>query len=276
MSEVEITISDAFRETLSGKSILLLEDVPETYEPLLRILTKHDAEVIHTVSGDRARELGIATRFDALLFDHFVKGMNGSAALIDIRKSGQGSFDSPALISTSLADVEHKTRLLAQYVDDYVIKPDESTGADTGVELELVARICACIRRSRREREAPNRREGVYENGPLVVDRDRRQAMLFGEPLKLTNRDFAILLELVSITAQLMTHDNLFARCWSRVYANPASWPDNWPSTLQRAVDRLRSVLRPYEERLPEGLRPLVLSVRGQGYVMRDLAGISV
>lgn len=102
--------------------------------------------------------------------------------------------------------------------DDYLVKPFN--------EEELVMRIEALVRRSRRSRRdgeaaAPERPER-FALGPFTFDEVRHEVLKGGEPVVLTPKEFQLLLHLASHPGAVMGKDELIEELWGEEYLDGA------------------------------------------------------
>jgi DNA-binding response OmpR family regulator len=90
--------------------------------------------------------------------------------------------------------------------------------------------------------------------GPIQIDREQRLATLQGTPLRLTEREFAVLLSLVNRANRLVPRSALLEKIWSL--------PDDYGSNVVDVyVRRLRRKLGPHSA--------MIETVRGFGYCLR-------
>lgn len=96
--------------------------------------------------------------------------------------------------------------------DDYVTKPFSVA--------ELLARIRVALRRVATVVEAP----GVFEHAGLRIDFADRRVALHGEPLALTRKEYALLLELVRHAGRVITHAHLLRAVWGPVHEHDTQY----------------------------------------------------
>jgi two-component system, OmpR family, alkaline phosphatase synthesis response regulator PhoP len=118
---------------------------------------------------------------------------------------------------------------------------------------ELRARMAALLRRSHMVREHPR-----YGVGALEVDPTRRSVLLDNQPVTLREREFDLLLELVSRPGSVVTRADLLRRVWG--YDPPIA-----DETLDVHVHRLRKKLGGSGQR-----NRYIETVTGIGYRFRD------
>lgn len=254
----------AFGRLLSGRTILLLEDEEAFARPICAALNGFGvARVDRVQRGEEACAAAAASRYDVLLLDRLNPGLDGLEALRAIREGGGPSARTPALLVTSVGDERARIDGLAGGADDYVPKPVN--------EIELVARIAAQLRRADwREDATPPARDGHLINGPLSVSVAERVATMSGAPLTLQAKSFDLLVQLMIAKGRPLTKSMLFERCWPH-------WsflPEGWEATIYKGIDRLRLALAPHERDVPAQFQPLIVNVRAQGYMLRDLSAL--
>lgn len=253
------TLDERLRSLFAGCSALVLEDEAELAGSLASALSRHGFADMDVVSnGNAALTHAREKAYDVLILDRQVPGLDGVSTLERIRESSGPSADAPALFLTALGTERQKVEGLAAGGDDYIVKPVSDT--------ELLARVAAMIRR--RTRWATTEQVERIENGPLLIDSRAMSAQLFGQTLDLTPREHAILQVLGESTGLPVTRSMLWSRCWS----DYNFMPSNAANTIDVHVSRLRKKLEAASGDLDEALRPLILSVRSQGLMLRDLS----
>ncbi len=190
----------------------------------------------------RAEDLLAAdpARYDLLLLDVGLPGMDGFAALAALR----AQVDTPVLMLTARGDDEDRIRGLEGGADDYLPKPFNPR--------ELLARVRALLRRSGSHGGSSGGGGSAAAPAPrpgLLIDPARRLARLDGQDLELTGSEFALLQRLAAQAGEPVSRDTLYRDALQRRW-NP----------LDRALDQHIVGLR----------RKLgaqaVATVRGRGY----------
>lgn len=135
--------------------LLFAEDEIAMSEAVTDILTYHHYIVDPVYDGVTALEYARAEKYDGIILDIMMPGMNGLEVLKNLRKEGIGT---PVLLLTAKAEVEDRIEGLDAGADDYLPKPFAMG--------ELLARVRALLRR--RENYTPD----VVECGNLSLDRN--------------------------------------------------------------------------------------------------------
>jgi len=147
--------------------------------------------------------------------------------------------DSPILILTARADVETRVKCLDLGADDYMLKPFALA--------ELRARCRALLRR----RRDPNL---ILRQKDLEVNRVERSVSRDGQPVALTNKEFALLEYLLLNRGQAVSRSALLEHVWE-MRATSTNVVDVYVNYLRRKLGDAGPV-------------PLIQTVRGEGYAI--------
>ena len=180
-----------------------------------------EASYIVDVAANGTQGLAMAgeARYDAIILDILLPGMDGIAVCRAIRESGSGV---PILMLTALDAVEHRIRGLDAGADDYLSKP-----FDFG---ELLARLRALTRRH----ETPDVKLRV---GDLVIDVARRRVRRGKREIALTERELDFLVYLARRPGEVVSRADLLAHVWDDERASYSNIIDVYASRLRRKID---------------------------------------
>ena len=218
--------------------LLLVEDDASLSDGIARILVGAGHAVDARASGVEALEATQRERFDLVLLDIGLPGIDGYEVLRRLRTAQDGT---PVLVLTARDQVSDRVHGLDLGADDYLAKPFAMA--------ELGARVRALLRRAQM-RSSPR-----ITHGPLTMDCAARRAYLSGDPLNLTAREWAVLELLVQKEEKIVSKESIIH--WV------AGWEDNLsPNAIEVYVSRLRGKLE------PAGVR--IRTVRGFGYMLEE------
>ncbi len=178
---------------------------------------------------------------DLAVIDLGLPGMSGLELIRTLREQGKVF---PILILTARGSWQNKVEGLAAGADDYLVKPFQFE--------ELEARLNALLRRS------SGFVQSTIEAGPLLLDINRKQALLNDEPLALTAYEYRILEYLMRYHQQVVAKERLIEQLY----------PDDEerdPNVIEVLVGRLRRKLDG-----GIGFKPID-TVRGQGYLFTEV-----
>jgi len=191
-----------------------------------------------TVVGDGARATAIASDadFDLVILDLGLPDVDGLTVLRELRRRGERL---PVLILTARDDSRDKVEGLDAGADDYVTKP-------FGLE-ELLARVRV------RLRGAGSAEAAVLEVGGMTLDLRTRRALVGGNLIELTAREFTMLETFMRHAGQVLSREQLLAHVWGYDY-DPGS------NVVEVYVRYLRRKLG----------EDAIETVRGMGYRLRS------
>lgn len=104
-------------------SILVADDNPVSLAFFADALARLGVDCVSANDGLEAVAQAARTRFDLLLFDANMPGLDGDAALARIRRSESVSHDTPALATTADASASVRAALLAAGFAEVIPKP---------------------------------------------------------------------------------------------------------------------------------------------------------
>ena len=220
--------------------LLIIDDDTKLSAMLAEYLAAEGLQLSTASTGTQGLREAKSNDYDLIILDVMLPGQSGFDVLGDLRRSG---LRTPVLMLTARGDDVDRIVGLEMGADDYLPKPFNPR--------ELAARIKAILRRTT---EPADVSDTPVQLGPLHADPSRREILLDGEPLKLTNAEFVVLLKLMSAAGEVVSRESL-----TRVALGRALLPDD--RSLDTHVSNLRRKLSSSSE-----LR--IRSVRGTGYIL--------
>lgn len=222
--------------------LLLIEDDQEAAQYLLRGLRESGYAVDHSPDGEEGLARASSGRYDLVVTDRMLPRLDG---LDLVRRLRAQEVRTPVLVLSALGTVDDRVQGLKAGGDDYLTKPFAFS--------ELLARIEALLRRSAAPEAAPTR----FKVADLEMDLLSRQVVRAGKQIELTAREFKLLEFLLSHAGQVVTRTMLLEGVWDLHFDPQTNLIDVHMSRLRQAVDRGFS-------------KPLIHTIRGTGYVIRD------
>lgn len=221
--------------------ILVIEDDKEAAAYLVRGLREAGHTPEHAADGAAGAIAVEAGGFDVVVVDRMLPHRDGLSIVEEMRGRGDRT---PALILSALGQVDDRVTGLRAGGDDYLTKPYAFT--------ELLARVEALGRRSR-----PAEVDTTYKVGDLELDRLSHTVTRGGQEIPLQPREFRLLEYLMKNAGQVVTRTMLLENVWDYHF-------DPQTNVIDVHVSRLRS-------KIDKGFeRPLIHTVRGAGYMVRD------
>jgi two-component system response regulator MprA len=224
--------------------ILIVDDDRALREALRRALGLAGYESVLAADGEQALARATSSAPDAIVLDVGLPGMDGLEVCRALRASGDRV---PVLMLTARDAVADRIDGLDAGADDYLVKP-----FDVG---ELKARLRALLRR---------RNGGAEPDGlefcELRLD-DARHGVAVGERFEeLTRTEYDLLELFMKNPRNVLPHSVIYERVWGYDFGPASNALRVYISYLRRKLESL-------------GARPLLHTVRGVGYVLREPAG---
>ncbi|HET7931139.1 MAG TPA: response regulator transcription factor [Rhodanobacteraceae bacterium] len=170
---------------------------------------------------DFRRRLG-SEAVDLLLLDRSLPDATGLDVLTFIRQSSNASL--PVIFLTASGEESDIVEGLAAGADDYVVKPPK--------QGELLARVAAVLRRRGADQEGAD----VLEMPPYRLDSQRRQILIDGAPVDLTQREYELANYLFRRQGRIISRDALLENVWNLA-------GDVTTRTVDTHISRLRKKL---------------------------------
>ena len=123
---------------MAGERILIVEDNERNIILLRDLLGAHGYGTIEARSGEEAILLGRSEHPDLVLMDIQLPGMDGVAALRELRRHRETAA-TPVIAVTAFAMKDDRERLLAAGFDGYVEKPIDISGISAQLREFLAA-----------------------------------------------------------------------------------------------------------------------------------------
>ena len=221
--------------------VLVIEDDKETALFLQKALRENGHAADVAFDGEMGLEMARDGGHDVLVIDRMLPKRDGLSVIGELRAKG---IETPVLILSALGQVDDRVKGLRAGGDDYLTKPYAYS--------ELLARIEALARRM-----VPEETLTRYQVGDLVLDRLSHKVTRGGEVVTLQPREYRLLEYLMKNAGQVVTRTMLLENVWDYHFDPQTNVIDVHISRLRGKLDKGQS-------------RPLLHTVRGAGYVIRD------
>jgi DNA-binding response OmpR family regulator len=231
----------------SSGRIVVIEDDPVQASAITAILHHEGFRVdVAATAAEGVRRVGDAP-VDLVLLDVMLPDLSG----LEVARRLRASTDVPIVLLTSRRDEVDKVVGLEAGADDYVTKPYSAA--------ELLARIRAHLRRSRRTGAGSPRQSNGLRAGALVIDLGTREVRRADQPIQLTPREFDLLRILAEAAGRVVERQQILTSLFGPDFFGDERMLDTY-------VRRLRKKL----EVDPDHPRYLH-TVRGVGYRLAEL-----
>jgi len=230
--------------------VLVVEDEARIRELVSLHLQLEGLAPTEAIDGDSGLALARSRRFDLIILDLMLPGLDGVTVCRAIRRESANA-DTPILMLTARREESDKVLGLDSGADDYLTKP-------FGIR-ELLARVRALLRRGHMTAAMNGGPVGAIRYKHIEIDPARRRVLVGGREVELTFNEFELLYVLVSSPGIVFSREALLSRVWK----------DQTFVTV-RSVDTLVKRVRKKIERNP-AQPEIILTVWGAGYKAADV-----
>lgn len=203
--------------------ILVVDDEPQITRVLRTSLASRGYDVRTASDADSALDTLHDWTPDLVVTDLSMPGMSG----IELCRRIRTMSALPIIVLSVKGEETVKVDALDAGADDYVTKP---FGMD-----ELIARIRAALRR------APPRGEGDRETelsvGDFRIDLESRVVLVAGQSIRLTPKEFELLVLMLRNSGKVLTHQSLLAAVWGGRHAEQVEYLRVFVGQLRKKIE---------------------------------------
>lgn len=189
------------------RRILIVDDEPQITRVLRTSLDAHAYDVRVANDGDTALQIANDWAPDLMVTDLSMPIMDG----LELCRRFRQKSNAPIIVLSVKGEERTKIQALDAGADDYVTKP-------FGIN-ELLARVRANLRRAPQEESSP----GIIEEGHFRIDVDAHTVSVRHTEVKLTPKEFDLLVYLARNSHKVVTHRKLLSAVWG---ANSTEQPE--------------------------------------------------
>lgn len=199
--------------------ILIVDDEPQIQRFLAHALGASGYDICLAGSAAEALTVLAARKPDLMILDLGLPDRDGKEVIEAVRQKSA----LPIIVLSARDQEMEKIMALDLGADDFVGKPF-AIG-------ELLARLRVCLRPAR---SAPTTRLRL---GPLDIDLDAHQAFRGDAPLRLTPKEFDLLVALVETPGRVLTHRQLLGRIWGPAHVEDVPYLRVFIGQLRQKIE---------------------------------------
>ncbi len=218
-------------------TVLIVEDEEDILELMEYTLQKSGYDVIGFRDALKVRKVLDEEDVDIILMDRNLPSIEGSVLVNELRSEG---YDIPVIYVSAKDSSEDIIEGFERGADDYITKPFSPN--------ELVARVKAVIKRSKKESDTIRFRDIVYDTISQKVFIDKKEISLS----KLEKRLLQLLME---NSNRVLNREELLDLAWE-------DSKDRQLKTVNVAIKRLKEKID------PNGEKNYIQAIRGEGYIL--------
>lgn len=231
-----------------GAHILIVEDEEKLARFVELELLHEGYQVTKSGNGREALSMAEKERFDLILLDILLPGLNGLEVL---RRLMQEGISTPVILLTARDAVMDKVAGLDAGAVDYITKP-------FAIE-ELLARIRVGLKLhgTVSNSQIEEKEEGMLQWQNLILSEKRHQVTWNGQEIHLTNREFRMLQVLLENRSMVLSRETLLEKVCGYDYMGETNVVDVYVRFLRSKIDEVYGV-------------KMIRTVRGVGYVIKE------
>lgn len=220
--------------------ILVVEDEKKISDILKKALTSEKYSVDTAFDGEEGLEKGLKNNYTLILLDLMLPKKDGFDVCRELRAR---YIHTPIIMLTARTTEVDRVSGLDTGADDYLTKPFSID--------ELFARIRAVLRRRKTTDSV------VHKLADLVLDTRKHEVARAGRVIPLTPKEYRLLVTLLQSNGEALSRRQLLDAAWSPEFVESNHELNVHMRYLRSKIDR-------------EGLKPLIHTVRGVGYTIRE------
>lgn len=205
-----------------AQRILVVDDEPQITRVLRRSLAARGYEVQVAGAGEEALQIFNAWKPDLVITDLSMPNMGG----LELCRRIRGVSQTPIIVLSVQGEERAKVEALDVGADDYVTKP---FGMD-----ELLARVRAALRRG--PATAVQKGEAL-EAGDFQVNIEGRIVKVRGTEVRLTPKEYELLVYLIRRPNKVLTHHALLGAIWGGDYVEQTEYLRVFIGQLRKKIE---------------------------------------
>lgn len=204
--------------------ILVIEDEKRVADLLKIGLEENGYQVLVAYDGEMGWRLFQSNDFQLIISDIILPKLNGFELCQKIRKADE---DIPILMLTALGTADDKLEGFDVGADDYMVKPFDFR--------ELLARVRVLLKR-RAVAKVDVVKEISYAD--LYINLERQEVTRNGEPIKLSPKEYNLLVYLVENAERVVSRVEIAEKVWNTHFDTGTNFIDVYINYLRKKMDK--------------------------------------
>lgn len=206
------------------QTILIIEDEKRVADLLKAGLEENGYQTMVAYDGAMGLRLFQAYSFQLVISDIILPKLDGFELCKEIRKQNERI---PILMLTALGSADDKLEGFDAGADDYMVKPFDFR--------ELIARVKVLLRRNGEAVVAPPEKV-VYAD--LVINRNRHEVTRRNIPIKLSPKEYNLLLYMVEHAEKVISRVEIAEKVWNTHFDTGTNFIDVYINYLRKKIDK--------------------------------------
>lgn len=205
-------------------NILVIEDEKRVADLLKIGLEENGYQVLVAYDGEMGWRLFQSNDFQLIISDIILPKLNGFELCQKIRKADE---EIPILMLTALGTADDKLEGFDVGADDYIVKPFDFR--------ELLARVRVLLKR-RAVAKVDVVKEISYAD--LYINLERQEVTRNGEPIKLSPKEYNLLVYLVENAERVVSRVEIAEKVWNTHFDTGTNFIDVYINYLRKKMDK--------------------------------------
>ena len=230
--------------SVKNYKVLIVEDDNDINSLISNLLNNTGYNIVSAYSGTEAKRILTDEKFDLILLDLMLPGLDGESLIKWIREE----YNTPIIVISAKIGISEKVNALNYGADDYITKPFSNE--------ELLARIEAQLRRNNILSSKKEELNKIITYKNCIINTETMEVKVNDNILNLTVLEYNILLTFLQNQKTILTRNNLFKICWKEDYLGT----DN---TVDVHISRIRNKIAKFDK------EEYIETIRGIGYRLK-------
>mgnify|MGYP002726466485 FL=1 len=204
--------------------ILVIEDEKRVADLLKIGLEENGYQVLVAYDGEMGWRLFQSNDFQLIISDIILPKLNGFELCQKIRKADE---EIPILMLTALGTADDKLEGFDVGADDYMVKPFDFR--------ELLARV-RVLQKRRAVAKVDVAKEISYAD--LCINLERQEVIRNGEPVKLSPKEYNLLVYLVENAEKVVSRVEIAEKVWNTHFDTGTNFIDVYINYLRKKMDK--------------------------------------
>ncbi len=222
--KIDVLLQATKRRLLGMIKILVIEDEKRVADLLKIGLEENGYQVLVAYDGEMGRRLFQSNDFQLIISDIILPKLNGFELCQEIRKADE---EIPILMLTALGTADDKLEGFDVGADDYMVKPFDFR--------ELLARVRVLLKR-RAVAKVDVVKEISYAD--LCINLERQEVRRNGEPIKLSPKEYNLLVYLVENAERVVSRVEIAEKVWNTHFDTGTNFIDVYINYLRKKMDK--------------------------------------
>ena len=205
-------------------TILIIEDDRRVANILKRGLEVAGFVVISAYDGEKGLQLFHAETVDLVICDIMLPKIDGFGVCKEIRKTNRNI---PILMLTALGEIDDKLVGFDSGADDYMVKPFDLRELEVRIKLLL-----------KRQASTDDQQIDIERYCDLEIDLRTQTVTRQGQEIKLTPREYNLLLYMVRNPERVLTRQEIAQKVWNTYFETGTNFIDVYINYLRKKIDR--------------------------------------